>query len=517
LAFANENLNHYTDQGKHLGRSIDFAELSQQDIEKITPNDLKGKEFDGEQARKELEKGRFQEIGKSPKTAIDPSITAVLENAENAMKQPVKDVPEFQETIEKCILENQIIQIALHHTLNVEVIHKPKVMKNTKICKGHYEKKKSRNPQKDKKKKKKKLAADPTIKWFDVYIDKQGFGHRDEVVSEWKHYDDVKKCNSYRKEEKEIAPESWEEIDTWNLEKPEWISSSDCKVMHITKGPPETRVINGREVRRPFWEKREQLQCIKQQSKGCDFLKNRNCVLFSETCLEKIGNQCLVFEKIFKCRSKTAQSASDLKNIYGSDPKLWEIEMTQNQTFPDAATKLAVLDQMKKELLNANASDTRSLKLFSGSEEKCSKSTVDNVMYDCCDDMDGLATKVKLSQCTSDEIALAESRAKGLTHYIGIKKEKFLGLWVSRKDHIFCVFSTKLSRVFQEEARKQLNIGWGDPDSPDCRGLTHEEIKKLDFSKMNLLEAFEVPKEIDNQEKIKRIEERLKQRINSLG
>ena len=84
------------------------------------------------------------------------------------------------------------------------------------------------------------------------------------------------------------------------------------------------------------------------------------------------------------------------------------------------------------------------------------------------------------------------------------------------KGQIYCVFPSKLSRVFQEVARRQLNIDWGTADKPDCRGLTQEEIKKLDFSKLDLSEAFELPQMPDYQEKLQNIEDRLKQRIEAM-
>jgi conjugal transfer mating pair stabilization protein TraN len=134
-------------------------------------------------------------------------------------------------------------------------------------------------------------------------------------------------------------------------------------------------------------------------------------------------------------------------------------------------------------------------------------------MYDCCQDMEGLAVDLKLSKCTIDEIALAESKKKGLAHYIGKKDGNFANLWKSREDHLFCIFPTKLARIFQEQAREQLNINWGDAHDPDCRGLTLEEIKKLNFSKISLKEAFEEPKTPETQDKIQRIEERLKNKL----
>lgn len=42
----------------------------------------------------------------------------------------------------------------------------------------------------------------------------------------------------------------------------------------------------------------------------------------------------------------------------------------------------------------------------------------------------------------------------------------------------------------QEQGRAQLGIGWGGASSPDCRPLTLDEFKRIDFSKIDLEELF---------------------------
>jgi len=42
-----------------------------------------------------------------------------------------------------------------------------------------------------------------------------------------------------------------------------------------------------------------------------------------------------------------------------------------------------------------------------------------------------------------------------------------------------------LEKVIQVEGRKQLGLDFGSGGSPNCRGLKMEEIKRLDFSKID--------------------------------
>jgi hypothetical protein len=55
----------------------------------------------------------------------------------------------------------------------------------------------------------------------------------------------------------------------------------------------------------------------------------------------------------------------------------------------------------------------------------------------------------------------------------------------------FCCFGSKLVKNIQVQARKQLGLGFGDVKSPECRGLTAEEIARVDFSKLDLSEIYE--------------------------
>jgi conjugal transfer mating pair stabilization protein TraN len=55
--------------------------------------------------------------------------------------------------------------------------------------------------------------------------------------------------------------------------------------------------------------------------------------------------------------------------------------------------------------------------------------------------------------------------------------------------HHFCCFSNIFNKVFQAEARKQLGLNFGSSRKTlNCRGLTLDEIIKLDFEKMDFSE-----------------------------
>lgn len=63
--------------------------------------------------------------------------------------------------------------------------------------------------------------------------------------------------------------------------------------------------------------------------------------------------------------------------------------------------------------------------------------------------------------------------------------------------HHYCCFSNILEKVVQVQARKQLGLNFGSSSSPNCRGLTLDELSRVDFSKMDFSEvAAEIQKKI---------------------
>jgi conjugal transfer mating pair stabilization protein TraN len=216
----------------------------------------------------------------------------------------------------------------------------------------------------------------------------------------------------------------------------------------------------------------------------CHFLKAKNCEQIKQECMQSHSSVCTEWQLTFRCieNMKLTSIPFDL------DPSEERIEYAPNQSFSEVAAKLAIFDEAKKEMEKSHTMDVRELQIFKGKRISCSKNVADHFMYDCCFSYSGLAKQIGLSKCNAEEISLAEMREQGLCHYIGSYEEKFLDLWKSRDEHVFCCFPSKLSRLVQEQGRKQLGIDWGKPKEPNCRGLTTQELSRLDFSKMNLSE-----------------------------
>jgi len=103
--------------------------------------------------------------------------------------------------------------------------------------------------------------------------------------------------------------------------------------------------------------------------------------------------------------------------------------------------------------------------------------------------------------CTEEEVKLNMLKQQRLCTSAGeigdyCSSETFFGC-VARKE-AYCCFSSPFSRIFQQQARPQLGITFGDPKTPTCEGLPINKISQLDFDKMDFSEWINMMK-ISNQ------------------
>lgn len=91
----------------------------------------------------------------------------------------------------------------------------------------------------------------------------------------------------------------------------------------------------------------------------------------------------------------------------------------------------------------------------------------------------------EMMQCNEQEQLLSMRKGSGLCAYAGsytrgdIYKRKFEG---------YCCFNSKIARIVQEQGRPQLGRDFGNPENPDCSGLSQTDIESIDFSKIDFSE-----------------------------
>ena len=141
--------------------------------------------------------------------------------------------------------------------------------------------------------------------------------------------------------------------------------------------------------------------------------------------------------------------------------------------FVDAATKLNMVMELGGEEFDRSA-----LRFFTGERKACRIQW--GGLANCCTNSGVL---VGLGNCSRAERELAQERHDGNTHYLGeYCARRILGICI-RRERAWCVFGSKLGRIFQQQGRAQLGIGWG-----NCRGLTVAELEGVDFNALDLSE-----------------------------
>ncbi|CDK61778.1 hypothetical protein BANRA_05568 [Klebsiella pneumoniae] len=123
------------------------------------------------------------------------------------------------------------------------------------------------------------------------------------------------------------------------------------------------------------------------------------------------------------------------------------------------------------------------VRAFTGKAKFCKKFAAG--FSNCCKDS-GWGQDVGLARCSSEEKALAKAKKDKLTVSIGeFCSKKVLGICLEKK-RSYCQFDSKLAQIVQQQGRNgQLHIGFGGASSPDCRGITVEELQRIDFNMLD--------------------------------
>ena len=284
-----------------------------------------------------------------------------------------------------------------------------------------------------------------------------------------------------------------EKVDDWTVSNPaidELIDQSQSSLVseEIVEGAA-TRNIDGLSIHAPIWRLRETYELSFKSRDSCKSLLEHNknkCEHISTKCLTKKAGQCVLEERTYKCADKYGNlKRTVLKGDgpYCLDGSCVDTSYEHNQDMLEVLSKLSIFQEMQK--------DVKSRTIFTGTSKQCSKKCLG--FGNCCDTMKGIAISAGLARCSQEEKELAKLRTAGKTVYIGtycVEKAPITKTCL-RKKSTYCCFGSKLVRAVQEQGRRQLGIGWGNAEKPSCRGLTVEELSRIDFGQIDLSEVFD--------------------------
>lgn len=90
--------------------------------------------------------------------------------------------------------------------------------------------------------------------------------------------------------------------------------------------------------------------------------------------------------------------------------------------------------------------------------------------------------------CTDAERMLQMRRGQNLCVYVGNWcSNSFLGACLTVTE-AYCCYNSKLARIINEQGLPQIGRNFGTAQAMDCKGFTVDELKKLDFSRIDMTE-----------------------------
>ncbi|EAC0381474.1 type-F conjugative transfer system mating-pair stabilization protein TraN [Salmonella enterica subsp. enterica] len=249
-------------------------------------------------------------------------------------------------------------------------------------------------------------------------------------------------------------------------------------------GGDKTVTVEGKPytVHQDCWAYRDSYLTQSESEGTCGaYIHNAACNVVNQQCVDQGNGACLHANITYSCETKMkgeGQVCGD--ELFCTDGSCVLDNNGKNDMFAKAASELAAVAAAGKDVAELNSND---VKIFTGKGVSCKKFAAG--FSNCCKDS-GWGQDVGLASCSSEEKALGKAKEKRLTVYVGeYCSKKALGICIEKKRG-YCQFDSKLAQIVQQQGRSwQLGIGFGSGKSPDCRGITPEELQRIDFSKID--------------------------------
>ncbi len=261
-------------------------------------------------------------------------------------------------------------------------------------------------------------------------------------------------------------------------------------------GPPQTRYLEARcptqveqeSIYRDSWEKTYTYLMQPKKCAQCQAYVDAGCRLKDAKCIKEMTTAqglklCAKWRKTFSCEDvqTVIDDLSDLKTANLIRP----LSSTPNQNMYKALAQLEGLKQVAKHMEGNPVTS-----IFKGDDARCSIN-FGGAFKNCCRKDGGWGVNAGVgTKCSADEETLKKARHDKRCVYIGTRvKKKAVGVVLS-KEQVHCCFPSKIARAIQEGARRQLGLNFGSSDAPNCRGLTPQELERVDFGGIDLSDAF---------------------------
>ncbi|EPB7461301.1 type-F conjugative transfer system mating-pair stabilization protein TraN [Citrobacter freundii] len=263
------------------------------------------------------------------------------------------------------------------------------------------------------------------------------------------------------------------------------MTGSQC----VEPGGTRTVVVEGKtySIHQDCWKWQDTYLTQTETEGTCgEYMKDSACTVTRSQCADTVDGFCVSQQVTYSCeRKKTGNGQICGGEFFCTDGSCAQGETGTSNMFGQAVSALAAVAAAGEDVAELNGENVRA---FTGEARSCKKMAVG--FNNCCKDS-GWGQDVGLSSCSSDEKALGKAKEKKLTVYVGeYCSKKVLGVCLEKKRG-YCQFDSKLARIVQEQGRRdQLGVGFGSGKSPDCRGITVDELQRLNFGVMNFSDFY---------------------------
>lgn len=277
---------------------------------------------------------------------------------------------------------------------------------------------------------------------------------------------------------------SWEPKDKWNNQCSVFEQSARCTLQtERCVEPGSTKHIQGMPVTRDCWEKELGWQCGSETVlDDCRPWREKGCEQTGSVCQSHADGGCERYQQVFRCAVRQCTVAGMVCHgeTYCLDGDCINQHKNADPDFQRAVSALSATQAAAKDF-------TQFQSIFAGIQKSCDRFALG--FLDCCADKGW--GKDHIVSCSQAEKDLKTDKTNLLTVYVGqyCKKDP-MGVCVEKRK-AYCVFPSRLARIIQVQGRRdQLHIGFGDPEHPDCRGLTREEFARLDLGSMDFSDFY---------------------------
>ena len=264
------------------------------------------------------------------------------------------------------------------------------------------------------------------------------------------------------------------------------------------------------------WAYKDSYLTQSQSEGSCSqYINDPACTVANQQCAYELDGFCLHENLTYSCEHKTTGSGVMCGGtFFCKDGSCAQAEAGKNNAFQKAVSELAAVAAAGKDVAELNGADVRA---FTGKAQFCKKSAAG--FSNCCKDS-GWGQDIGLASCSSEEKALGEARQRKLTIDIGeFCSKKVLGVCVEKK-RSYCVFDSKLAQIVQQQGRQwQLGVSFGGASSPDCRGITVEQLQAINFDNLDFSNFYEdlqngstVP---EDNALLQRVQQQIKDQVNN--